>query len=62
MTSTRLHPGTFVAGVVFTLFGGALLLDALEVVRVDLAVLWPLTLVGIGLAIIATVVIDRGGD
>lgn len=60
MTTTRLHAGTFVAGIVFTLFGVALLLDALDVVRVDLAVLWPLTLVGIGLAIIATVLIGRG--
>lgn len=57
MNTTRMHPGTLVAGVVYSLFGIALLLDAIEVLEVDLAVLWPLTLVGIGLAILATVLL-----
>lgn len=47
------HPGTFAAGFLFLLVGGAYLLEALGVWTVDPGRVWPILLIGVGLVIVA---------
>ena len=49
----RLHIGTLTAGVVFALLGILLTLDALEVVELDIALIGPVALITVGLALLA---------
>lgn len=54
-----LHPGTFVAGLDFVVLGGVLLLDAIDVADIQPGNLWPVALIGLGLAILAIRTVDR---
>lgn len=54
-----LHPGTFVAGLVFVVLGGVLLLDAVDLADIQPGILWPIALIGLGLAILATRTVGR---
>ena len=49
----REHPGTFVFGLVFLIFGGAYLLDVLDVWDIRPVRLWPVVLIAIGIAVVA---------
>jgi hypothetical protein len=50
---------SLIAGVLFTGLGGAFLADGLEVWNLRLEWVWPVLLVGLGLALIVP---RRGGD
>ncbi len=53
----RFHPGTFTAGVVFVLLGLVFALEAVGVWTLrlnDLALLGPLAIIGIGIAVLAS--------
>lgn len=50
----RRHPGTFAAGAVFTTIGVAYLFEAWGVWTVDIARVWPIALITIGLVIVVT--------
>lgn len=52
MNATEIRPSRVLAGVFFTLTGVAFLLESLGVWTLDLVYLWPLLLVGIGVAFI----------
>jgi len=49
----RPHPASFGAGAFFTIAGIVFLLEQLDVVRLDAGVLWPLLLIGLGVAVAA---------
>ena len=49
----RAHPGTFVFGLVFVVFGAAYLLDVMDIWDVRPIRLWPVVLIAIGVAIVA---------
>jgi hypothetical protein len=53
------HLGEFVAGAIFALIGAFLLLDAFDVWTADVMLLWPVLLIGIGLALLASWAVDR---
>ncbi len=55
----RLHPASFAAGTFFTLAGIVFLLERLDIVQLSAAVLWPLLLIGLGLAVVAEEVVAR---
>lgn len=48
----RQHPGTFTAGLIFTVIGLAYLLEAFDVWKVNLARAWPVALIAAGVVII----------
>ena len=48
----REHPGTFVFGLVFALFGVGYLLDLSDVLDIRPIRLWPVVLIAIGLIIV----------
>ena len=48
------HPGTFVFGLVFVIFGAAYLFDLSGVWDISPIRLWPVTLIAIGAIIILT--------
>ena len=50
----RDHPGTFVFGLVFVLFGAGYLLDLSGIWDIRPIRLWPVTLIAIGAIIILT--------
>lgn len=58
----REHPGTFVAGVVFTFIGVVALLAALDVWSLRPFRLWPVLLIAVGVAVIAGVRTPEEGD
>ena len=47
------HPGTFVFGLVFLIFGGAYLLDVTDIWDISPLRLWPVVLIAIGIAVVA---------
>jgi hypothetical protein len=47
----REHPGTFVFGLLFVVFGAAYLLDVLDVWDIRPIRLWPVVLIAIGLVV-----------
>lgn len=47
----REHPGTFVFGLLFVVFGTAYLLDVLDVWDIRPIRLWPVVLIAIGLVV-----------
>ena len=47
------HPGTFVFGLVFVIFGAAYLLDVMDVWDISPLRLWPVVLIAIGIAVVA---------
>jgi hypothetical protein len=47
----REHPGTFVFGLLFVVFGAAYLLDVLDVWNLRPIRLWPVVLIAIGLVV-----------
>ena len=51
MTRERFDAGGLVAGVLFVVLGVLFLLDELDVWELDAALVWPLVLIGLGLAI-----------
>ena len=51
MTSERFDAGGVVAGGLFVVLGILFLLDELDVWGLESAVVWPLVLIGLGLAI-----------
>jgi len=50
----REHPGTFVFGLVFVLFGAGYLLDLVGAWDVRPIRLWPVVLIAVGLVIVLT--------
>ena len=58
----REHPGTFVAGIVFTFIGVVALLDALDVWELRPFRLWPILLIAVGVAVIAGARTPEEGD
>jgi hypothetical protein len=54
-----LHPASFGAGAFFALAGMVSLLEQFEVLRIDAGVLWPLLLIGLGLAVVAEEAVAR---
>ncbi len=50
----RDHPGTFVFGLVFAIFGSGYLLDLAGIWNVRPIRLWPITLIAIGAVIVLT--------
>jgi Domain of unknown function (DUF5668) len=53
------HPASFGAGAFFTLAGIVSLLEQFDVLRIDAGVLWPLLLIGLGLAVVAEEAVAR---
>ena len=49
----REHPGTFVFGLVFVVFGAAYLLDVMDIWDIRPIRLWPVVLIAIGIAVVA---------
>lgn len=47
----REHPGTFVFGLVFVIFGGGYLLDLLGIWDIRPVRIWPVVLIAIGVVI-----------
>ena len=45
----REHPGTFVFGLVFVVFGAAYLLDVMDIWDIRPIRLWPVVLIAIGI-------------
>ncbi len=48
----RVHAAPLAAGLLFVLIGVGLLLDAVDVVRMDLTLLWPVALIVVGLVML----------
>ena len=55
----RLHPASFGAGAFFALAGVLFLLERLDVVQLSAGVLWPLLVIGLGLAVVAEEAVAR---
>jgi len=56
------HPGTFIAGVFYTLFGILALLEVLDLWSLSAAAFWPLLLIAIGAAVIAGAHVPEDDD
>ena len=55
----RLHPASFGAGAFFALAGVVFLLERIGLIALSAGTLWPLLLVGLGLAVVAEEVVAR---
>jgi hypothetical protein len=55
----RLHPASFGAGAFFVLAGVVFLLEQLAIIELGAGVLFPLLLIGLGLAVVAEEAIAR---
>ena len=56
----RVHTAPLAAGLLFILVGVGLLLDALDVVSLDLTLLWPVALIVVGLVVLLRQVTPAG--
>lgn len=56
------HPGTFVFGLIFVVFGGGYLLDLADIVDIRPIRLWPIILVAVGLVIALSARRDDADD
>lgn len=55
----RLHPASFGAGAFFALAGVLFLLERMGLIALSAGTLWPLLLIGLGLAVVAEEVVAR---
>jgi hypothetical protein len=62
MNGRGFHPETLIAGLTFVLVGVLFALDRLGAWDLDVAIVWPVLLIGLGLAVLARVAVRNAED